>query len=90
MSLAIINSSLVGITNAFTLHPGLDISLTFPLTLLASLSTSTPRYSNPFKHASLVSGPFSPTPAVKTNASIFIFNFYIYLLGLNSPLLYIK
>ena len=51
------------------MHPGLDISLILPLTLLASLSTSTPKNSNPFKHSSLVSGPFSPTPAVNTIAS---------------------
>ena len=61
------------------MNSSFDISESLPLTLFFSLSNFNPKNSKPFKHSSLVSGEFSPTPAVNNITSaldIFYFSSY--------------
>ena len=66
VSLAIINSSSVGTIKTLTLEPSLLMSTFLPLTAFFVLSILMPKKVNPSQTASLVSGEFSPSPAVNT------------------------
>lgn len=69
MSLAIINSSFVGIIYTFTLESDVEIHFSTPFTSFSFASISTP---NTFKYSpilSRVSLPLSPTPPLKVSTS---------------------
>ena len=62
MSSAIISSSFVGTIYTFILESGVEINLSSPLILLASLSIFIPKNSKYLHILSLASIPLSPTP----------------------------
>ena len=70
VSLAIINSSSVGMRQTVTFEPFLEMIRSSPRTLLASSSSSIPRKLRPFMISARIYGSFSPMPAVKTRISI--------------------
>ena len=69
VSRAIISSSFVGMTYTFTVLSVAEMSVSLPRTWFFSWSTWTPRNPRPSQMLSRISGPFSPTPAVKTRQS---------------------
>ena len=69
VSMAIISSSLVGMSRTLTLESVAEITRSSPRTLLASSSIFTPMYSRPDAICIRSSASFSPTPAVKMMAS---------------------